>query len=92
MIAQNFIRLRRECKISDHGNNKVQTREDIFSETILYVVYDPDALLCEDVEAFIKHFLYRFNMIEFQIVQDSNQLKEIPYADYLQAQKEISEE
>ena len=92
MIAQHYDKLHDVCDISDSGNYGSQTTEDIFSETILYVIHDPDALLCIDVEAFVLHFKKRFNMIKFQIINDSKELKEIPYADYLQAKKEIPEE
>jgi hypothetical protein len=89
MIAQHYERLYYEsCSVSNRGNYNSRTREDIFCDTVLYVIHDPDALSCTDVEAFIRHFKYRFRMIEYQ---NSKQLKEIPYADYKQTQKEEPE-
>lgn len=92
MIAQNYNRLHELCNVSDHGNYGSFTKEDIFSETILYVIHDPEALSCAGIEAFCKHFKRRYKLIEFQTIKDSKQLKEIPYADYIQAKKEISKE
>lgn len=92
MIATNYNRLRDACNVSSSGNYAGITKEDIFSETIWYVIHDPKSLLCTSADDFIKHFQYRFRMIEFQITKDANLLKEIPYADHIQTKKEISEE
>ena len=40
----------------------------------------------------MNYFCYRFRMIEYQAINDNKQLKEIPYADYLQTKKEDTEE
>jgi hypothetical protein len=96
MIAQHYNLLHEACGIpvscsGSRGSPGQHNKEDVFSETMLYVIYDADALLCTDPDAFVKHFVYRFRMIAYQITQDLKMLKEIPYADYLQAQKEIPE-
>lgn len=67
-------------------------QEDIFQETILFVIQDPAAAHLKTDEEIIKHFKYRFQMIRFQIIKDNQQLKEINYADHIQAQKDIPEE
>jgi hypothetical protein len=87
MIARHYDRLYEVCDVSKCRNYGSLTIEDIFSETIMYVIHDPDALKHVDVEAFIKHFQYRFKLIEFRAVQEAKQLNEISYANYLQTKE-----
>lgn len=68
------------------------SNEDIFQETILFVIQDPAASALKTDEEIIKHFKYRFQMIRFQVIKDNQQLKEIDYADNIQAQKDLPKE
>lgn len=84
LISQNYIRLMDACDVSDKSYG-CMSKEDIFSETVWHVIHDDKALSCKNVNAFVDHFKFRYRMIEFQTIQDYRQLKEIHYADYLQA-------
>lgn len=92
VIGKNYSRLRKLCKCRKNGLFTSRSYEDIFEDTILYVIHDPEAHNITTEDSIIEHFCYRYRMIEFQTVMDSRQLKEIPYAEYLQAQKETTEE
>lgn len=91
-IGKNYLKLRSLCCVEFDTFHGSLSREDIFQDTVLYVIQDVEASLLESEEDIIKHFCYRYKMIAFQIIQDSKQLREIPYADYLQTQKEGTEE
>jgi hypothetical protein len=43
-------------------------------------------------EEIIEHFVFRYKMMEFQTINDNKMLKEIEYADHLQAQEEATQE
>ena len=92
VIGKNYLKLRSLCCVEFDTFHGSLSREDIFQDTVLYVIQDVEASLLESEEDIIKHFCYRYKMIAFQIIQDSKQLREIPYADYLQTQKEGTEE
>ncbi len=68
------------------------SNEDIFQETILFVIQDPAASALKTDEEIIKHFKYRFQMIRYQVIKDNQQLKEVDYANNIQAQKDLPEE
>ena len=90
VIGRNYFRLQALCQYSSLGLFESRSYEDIFQDTVLFVIQDPKASKLTSDEAIIKHFCHRFNMIRFQTIQDAKQLKEIPYADYIQASKEES--
>ena len=63
----------------------------IFQETILFVIRDPAASTLRTDDEIIRHFKYRFQMIRYQVMKDNQQLKEVNYADNIQAQNGSSE-
>lgn len=65
--------------------------EDIFQETILFVIRDLAASTLRTDDEIIRHFKYRFQMIRYQVMKDNQQLKEVNYADNIQAQNGSSE-
>lgn len=85
MIAHNYERLKSLCS-HGHGLFCSKNYEDLFQDTILFVSQDEKAPTSSD-KALIDYFCYRFRMIEYQTINDNKLLKEIPYADYIQAQK-----
>ena len=85
MIAQNYECLKSLCN-HDHGLFCSKSHEDLFHDTVLFVSQDEKAPTSSDKDL-IDYFCYRFRMIEYQTINDNKLLKEIPYADYLQAQK-----
>jgi hypothetical protein len=62
--------------------------DDMFHDTILYVIHDKSASKKEADSSMEKHFINRFRLIAFQTIKDIQELKEKSYADYKQAQKE----
>ncbi len=91
-IGRNYSRLMALCYRGTHGNFDSQSFEDIFQEAVIFVIHDPTAAKFRTDEELIRHFAYRYRMIEFQIIQDANQLKETLYADYIQASAQTNEE
>lgn len=91
-IGRNYERLRAFCYRDSVGYFGARSYDDIFQDTVLYVCQDPDANGKHSDNDFIKHFLFRYRMIEYQTVQDAKQAKEIPYADYLQAKETTTED
>ncbi len=88
MIARNYNRLKQLCSYRTSGLYYSKSYEDIFQDTILLVSQDEKASTLSSDKELTDYFCYRFRMIEYQAVNDNKQLKEIPYADYLQAHKE----
>ena len=91
-IARNYEHLKQLCCYRSHGLFCSKSYEDIFQDTVLFVSQDEHASSLSSDKDLIDYFRYRFQMIEFQAINDNKQLKEIPYADYLQAQKTTEEE
>ena len=60
--------------------------DDLAGETLLIVAQDPRARSM-DADRLAAFFLYRFDMVRFQTKMDYQQLKEVSYADYLQARE-----
>lgn len=87
-IGRNYDKLRALCFRQVAGYFDSRGYEDIFQDTVLYVIQDAEALQCVTDEALIAHFLRRYRMIEFQTIRDAQQLKQTPYADYIQAKEE----
>lgn len=87
VIGRNYSRLLQLCN-KRGGLFASRSYEDIFEDTIIYVIHDVEACTLVLEEDIIKHFCYRYRMIEFQTVRDAQQLKEVPYAYYLQAPEE----
>lgn len=92
VIGRNYIRLQSLCHYRTFGLYGSRSYEDIFQDTVIYVIQDEVASSLPSDEAIIDHFCHRYRMIEYQTIQDAKQLKEIPYADYLQTKKETTEE
>lgn len=90
-IARNYDRLKELCGYRSHGLFCSQSHEDIFQDTVLFVSQDKKASTLSTDKELLDYFCYRYRMIEYQIINDNKQLKEIPYADYLQT-PEVSKE
>lgn len=70
VLAKNYDMLLAEFSRSKYGNFQSMSYEDIFQETILYVIQDKQAFKMSESEI-LDHFKYRYKMISFQIIQDS---------------------
>lgn len=92
IIGRNFKKLHALCFRENIGYFDSRNYEDIFQDTVIYVIQDTMSLTCKTDSDLIQHFLYRYRMIEYQAIQDAKQIKTIPYADYLQTPKEPAEE
>ncbi|WP_259324214.1 hypothetical protein [Bacteroides thetaiotaomicron] len=92
MIAHNYDKLKQLCGYRTSGLYCSKSYEDIFQDTILFVSQDEKASTLSSDKELMNYFCYRFRMIEYQAINDNKQLKEIPYADYLQTKKEDTEE
>lgn len=90
-IGRNYYKLQALCFRPVSGCFDSRSYEDIFQDTVLYVIQDPEALTCGTDERLIEHFIRRYRMIEFQTIHDAQQLKKIPYADNIQTSEETSE-
>lgn len=86
VLAKHYNGLKQEFDTGDAGNFHSMSYSDIFHEAILYVIQDKKAFEMSEDEL-IEHFKYRYNMIKFQIIQDSK-LKFNTNADNLQAKEE----
>lgn len=73
----------RERMVRDCG---CYAADDLAGETLLIVAQDPRARGL-DADRLTAFFLYRFDMVRFQTKMDYQQLKEVSYADYLQARE-----
>lgn len=92
IIGRNYSRLQSLCHIGNYGLFGSRSYEDIFQDTVIYVIHDKEANKIATDEALITHFRRRFEMIKYQTIQDAKQLKEKPYADYIQAKQNAEEE
>lgn len=92
IIGKNYNKLRAKCNISDRGCYCSKSYEDIFQETILYVVHDKESFAKQTEKELIEYFLYKFKMIEFQTINDDKMLKEVKYAEYLQTKETANQE
>ena len=90
-ISKNYSRLKELCNYNNRGCYCSKSYEDIFQDTILYVIQD-DASIGLDEEGIVKHFVYRYKMMEFQTISDDKMLKEVKYAEYIQAKESGEEE
>lgn len=70
ILAKNYNILRDEFVKGEYGSYVSMSYEDIFHETILYVIQDKKAFDLSEQEL-LTHFKFRYNMIKFQIIQDS---------------------
>lgn len=92
VIAKNYGRLKKLCNYNDRGCYCSKSYEDIFQDTILYVIHDKEASCINNEEEMIRHFCYRYKMIEFQTINDDKELREVKYADYIHAKERDQEE
>ena len=91
IIGEHYAELRSLLCRGDYGDFLSRSYEDIFSDTVVFVIQDREAAVLHTDKEIIDHFIYRYRMIEYQTIKDSQQIKEIPYADYLQTQKKQEE-
>lgn len=91
-ISKNYSKLKELCNYNKRGCYCSKSYEDIFQDTILFVVHDSGAVDLVTDEEIINHFLYRYKMVEFQTINDNKMLKEVKYADYIQAKETGTEE
>lgn len=92
VIGRNYHRLKAMCNSNGRGCYCSKSYEDIFQDTILYVAHDLSSFNLTRDEEVVELFLYRFKMIEFQTINDNKELKEVTYADHIQAEKNVCEE
>ena len=92
IIARNYSKLKELCSIRAKGLYCSKSYEDIFQDTVIFVSQDKAAAKMNTDSEVIKHFLYRFKMIEFQAINDDKILKETSYADYKKAPKTYEED
>ena len=86
-IARNYSKLRSMCWHSDTDGYGGISYEDIFQDTVMFVIGDDKAAACKSDDDLIEWFQYRYNMIQFRTIQDYKQSKSI-YANYQQAEKD----
>lgn len=77
MIATHYQELRFICQCAWTAKTRAKTFDDIFQDTVLYVVQDAEALGKEGDEM-SKHFLFRFRMLQYQAAME--QFDESNYA------------
>lgn len=72
IIAKHYYRLRGELDVEllSTRNYLGRTGEDIFSDTVLYIIHNEEARKLKEDEL-IKLFKYRYNMIKFQTIKDA---------------------
>lgn len=70
IIAKNYNKLLNEFSRNNKGNFYSMDYDDIFQETILYIIQDKRAFKLSE-SGLLDHFRYRYRMIRFQIIQDS---------------------
>lgn len=90
-IGRNYNRLHALCCHGKHGYFDARSPEDIFQDTVVFVIQDAKAQNKSNND-FIEHFMFRFRMIEFQAQQDAKQLKSIPYANYKQTTSQTDQD
>lgn len=76
VIAKHYHELRKEFIKQSGGNYLSFSYEDIFSETVLYIIQDKKAFDLSELDI-LKQFRYRYNIIRYQIIQDSRLAKEV---------------
>jgi hypothetical protein len=87
IIAQNYDKLKTRCWHPDTVEYGGLNYDDIFQDTVMYVIGDDKAAACKSDEELLDWFCYRYNMIQFRTIQDYRQSR-IVYADYQQTEKE----
>lgn len=92
VIGKNYEKLKNICNSNKQGYYCSKSYEDIFQDTILYVAHDLSSFNMTRDEEVIELFLYRYKMIEYQAINDVKTMKEVAYADYLQAKESREEE
>ncbi len=89
-IGRNYAHLYALCCHGKSCYYHSRDVEDIFQDTVVYVIRDKEALNKLNSD-FISHFLHRFRMIEFQTMQDARELKAKQYANYQQAEEDTNQ-
>lgn len=90
ILANNYNRLLAEFSRSKYGNFQSMSYEDIFQETILYVIQDKRAFKMSE-SAILDHFRYRYKMIRFQIIQDAKLERKTDYNESIQCPTSINQ-
>lgn len=87
VIGRNYNKLREMCG-NDVGKLYCsESFEDIFHDTIQFVIQDKSAASLATEGEIIYHFVYRYRMIRFQRIMDDKMLREVEYADYKENKK-----
>lgn len=81
-IGRNYSKLKEKLLIEDTGNYCSESMEDIFHDTIQYVIQDEAASGLTTDKEIMTHFLYRYRMIKFQRIMDDRAMKEVGYTEY----------
>lgn len=70
IIAKHYNKLREQLDSGRSGNFLSMSFEDIFQETVLYVIQDKKAFGMTETEI-LKHFKQKYSVIKFQTIFDS---------------------
>lgn len=92
VIDKNYNKLKSMCNSNKRGCYCSKSYEDIFQDTVLYVAHDLSSFNMTRDEEVIELFMYRYKMIEFQTINDCKMMKEVAYANYIQAKESGEEE
>lgn len=71
IIAENYSTLKTSICNEHDLNIAGATEEDIFNDTVIFVIHEKDISKLSEVEL-LDHFKDRFKMLMFQITQDEN--------------------
>ncbi len=82
-LGRSYNRLLKLCQDKIPKGYGCYSVEDIVGETIIFVSQDSKAIGLDDARL-ADWFMYRFDMVRFQISKDIQLLKEKQYADYMQ--------
>lgn len=90
VLAKHYDILLAEFSKNKHGSYQSMSYEDIFQETVLYVIQDKRAFKMSE-SAILDHFRYRYKMIRFQIIQDAKLERKTDYNESIQCPTSISQ-
>lgn len=85
MISESYEKLYNLCECQSERSYDGRSSDDVFQDTILYVIHDENAP--KEKETFIRYFQYKYNMILFRTIRDSLKRKGERYAYNTQAKE-----
>lgn len=72
VIARHYNELKQCLCPAAYGNHAGRSTEDIFSDTVIYVIQDEAAHNLSTDAEILNHFEYRHRMIMYQVIKDSH--------------------